>query len=872
MEGNIDMSDWEKIDFWKYAESKVGFDNRRPLNNDQMFSVKALDHQLKSHGAIIADEVGTGKTRIACALIDYICNKQKGRVAVLIPPGLIRQWQKEYALFSNEKPIIIRNFRDLCDNYDKIIKNNSHSNLPVFISQNFCYPIIKDGAPEWKYALPAIAIYQKYKDMSFSDYPHFGCKNAKRFIRDNTEGDNTDEMIIHWAEFLANSDLFKYKKMDAFNNFDYWKPINFHTDGTGRCFMTEKIIPRMFGHVDLVIMDEAHKSEGDESRVNKIFEMLKNENSKPRIVGMTATPIELDPSQWINILERIDVDTESEKIERIITEYCEALKQLELIQDENDEAIETLKDKSKKFEDVIGEYVTRRKRIIDDSGKFIKKINVSEDKINPHHKNDPRNIKLSDIEATEKNNLFYQEGLSESLRDLQSEGIQRLKNLHYMYSRGYVPDNAYSEAKEVIQEASKNDENKNQCKRVEFWLNKLAEQQQPIFKHPKIRKAIDVIEEKTKNGAKVLVFGFYTSLITTISDCINARYILNNINAGKLARVPGKFLANDSVEILKYEVSNLQHEFSDFKLNFENLQDSLRKARSRYETFRPKIKHFVDTKEKELMKKFYNDNINCDETEHLENIVKILVARLADEIMFSNNDIDLTKIEQKIVNDKCKPIFNQLVGELYDDVFGAIEIENLNADDDEAKTEALDNFFYDQQNLTGSEYAMLFSGDVSFERRAIVQTEFNRRNGFPRVLVAQTTVGKEGLNLHKSCRTIVFLNADWNPGVIEQQIGRVDRIASLWEEDKNIFIKDEKNTMADAPYIELISVEFDGTYDMSQWTTLRARQKTLRHQLYGSLPEGTTSFNSNWSENIEKRIKEVLPDLTPQKYLERNNL
>jgi hypothetical protein len=50
------------------------------------------------------------------------------------------------------------------------------------------------------------------------------------------------------------------------------------------------------------------------------------------------------------------------------------------------------------------------------------------------------------------------------------------------------------------------------------------------------------------------------------------------------------------------------------------------------------------------------------------------------------------------------------------------------------------------------------------------------------VLVAQSQVGREGLNLHESCRIVIQFHAEWNPAVLEQQIGRVDRKGSRWEQ------------------------------------------------------------------------------------------
>ena len=113
-----------------------------------------------------------------------------------------------------------------------------------------------------------------------------------------------------------------------------------------------------------------------------------------------------------------------------------------------------------------------------------------------------------------------------------------------------------------------------------------------------------------------------------------------------------------------------------------------------------------------------------------------------------------------------------------------------------------------------------------------MQLAFNRKHGHPKVLAAQSVVGREGLNLHKACRTVVLLHPEWNPGVVEQQIGRVDRIGSLWGSMLDEAIK--KNVGPDEiPRIEIRPVVFQGTYDEKNWQVLRDRWDDLRAQLHG---------------------------------------
>jgi len=100
------------------------------------------------------------------------------------------------------------------------------------------------------------------------------------------------------------------------------------------------------------------------------------------------------------------------------------------------------------------------------------------------------------------------------------------------------------------------------------------------------------------------------------------------------------------------------------------------------------------------------------------------------------------------------------------------------------------------------------------------------------VLVAQSTVGREGLNLHEECRTIVLLHAEWNPGVLEQQIGRVDRKNSRFLKDYRAFLGGKSGA---PPRIEIHCIQMDGGYDSLHWAVLRERWASLRAQLHGDV-------------------------------------
>lgn len=117
--------------------------------------------------------------------------------------------------------------------------------------------------------------------------------------------------------------------------------------------------------------------------------------------------------------------------------------------------------------------------------------------------------------------------------------------------------------------------------------------------------------------------------------------------------------------------------------------------------------------------------------------------------------------------------------------------------------------------------------------RRIVQERFNRQAAFPTVLVAQSLVGREGLNLHRSCRRVVLFHPEWNPAVVEQEIGRVDRIHSLWNEKAKEW--HQRQDESEFPRIHVDFVVFRGTYDEYQFQVLEGRRRSLEAQLFGAL-------------------------------------
>lgn len=135
--------------------------------------------------------------------------------------------------------------------------------------------------------------------------------------------------------------------------------------------------------------------------------------------------------------------------------------------------------------------------------------------------------------------------------------------------------------------------------------------------------------------------------------------------------------------------------------------------------------------------------------------------------------------------------------------------------------------------------------------RYTLQEAFNRKDVWPMVLITQSRVGREGLNLHKACRHVV-LHAEWNPGTLEQQIGRIDRKGRKWEQDAQ---------GGASPKIEIYTVSVSGSYDQYQWETVNARWRALRAQLHGEViapPEDSPISCA------QQRVQKSAPNFSPE--------
>jgi hypothetical protein len=103
----------------------------------------------------------------------------------------------------------------------------------------------------------------------------------------------------------------------------------------------------------------------------------------------------------------------------------------------------------------------------------------------------------------------------------------------------------------------------------------------------------------------------------------------------------------------------------------------------------------------------------------------------------------------------------------------------------------------------------LANGQVARATRERLMLAFNTPF-FPEVLIASAVMA-EGVDLHLNCRYLIHHDLDWNPSILEQRTGRLDRIGSKAEISKQPIVIYE-------PYLE-------ATQDEKQFRVVKDRER-----------------------------------------------
>lgn len=831
------------------------------LDAGQRASLFAISERIIKNGLIIADEVGMGKTRIAVEVCRAVTDVG-GRVAVLVPTGLGFQWQDEFFKGGMESPKIVRSLRGYLKAWeDKENLNPWYKENIVILTHTFSNWRMGENSADRRWGmLPAIyAYWRKRNDKNFPK----GYRNVRDPWVHNAASDICEH--VYAAKKKASSRVIESIEDDYDwhlypNGSDYVKHGKYRT-------LLHNAVGLGLGEYDLVIIDEAHKSRGDESGLSRLLGDVLLTPSHARRMALTATPVELGVEQWMHTLNRIGVK-KLEECRGVVDEYANAVNRVRKTWASSDTSREYYFEKSKDFQKALSPYLIRRDKRMDES--VLRFTQETGETYDAYRIEKEILIQSKELPMSWKQAICAAESLSFVTRQQSDPSVKRLR-LTMGNGHGITAhlDQVTRTEEDVRQEEDDKildnvlysmngqpDVSVKQEQRVAWWKNALKNvlsDTNDLYDHPAILATVKEIESYAQEDQKVLVFGRFTAPLRVLTELLNARHILlcfmqkkslpqEKIHEGERRAMTSALkqleLTNDIAEIDAY----LKEQYRGIERRRDKLRNTL-------------LNDLKSTLSSDILEyKLVNE---IEKSRNTGSVGYARLVRAIDELL--HDHVDRTP-------EICCEAFLELIKALKDRDDSDND-DQVEGSENEKLAERLwpimEQKLNDEYSSQGGTFTRLLYGGTRHETRRLLQVGFNRSISFPKVLVAQSMVGREGLNLHEACRVVILLHPEWNPGVVEQQIGRIDRVNSRWSKE---FVEYYKAgcIVGEIPRIEIRPVIFEGTYDEYNWKVLRERWDDLRAQLHGVVvPQRFRKNLSGEHMKLVRQLDEKGPNFTP---------
>lgn len=844
------------------ADKDVSAERSWSLNEGQRRSLRAIASRIQKNGVVLADEVGMGKTRIAVALAHAVTSCG-GRAAILMPPGLGFQWADELRDGLVPSPPLLHS---LWQFYGVWSAKAPHApwaqHQVVLVSHLFANWRKREASDWWRWGLlsEVVAHLKKaqtrfpngYEVASSEKNGHLAAA-VKTAAREIAARATSDAGLLSLIE-------------DAVAGASWQETLNTHeytSSGALRPAL-ERAVGLGLGTFDLVILDEAHKSRGVKSGVERLLDLVVASKDCRR-VSMTATPVELSATQWMQALERIDVDAVA--LKDCIEGYAKAAKDVRA-----SPTIEPVRERfeaaSSAFHAALTPFLLRRdKRENPRVKQFASRSGLP---INEYRREaeiavDPHSMTLGWRRA-----VCAAEALSLAASGGRDPAAQRLRltignghGINELLDRATCDDDLDKAQKD--QDAKADEESgvaasslaspsptSKQTKRIEWWKRVVCSafpqgEDDALFDHPGIAAAVEAVEDAHGRQEKVLVFGRFTRPMRALVELLNARMMLRCLKDG---------ISWPQASVHEQEWAAVQAAQRQLKLfagegrsaideKLHKQYEALQAARQGMRTqLLSRLEEGLDAQPADSLARHMFKAMKESE-EGIASVTRAIVEMLGDKA----GDAPPSAWADE---------FNHLV------LASAERDESEDIDDLDATAlwkKLADRLDKEYSRPEGG-FARLMYGKTEHTTRRLLQLAFNRPHSYPRVLVAQSVVGREGLNLHRACRTVLLLHPEWNPAVVEQQIGRVDRLGSRWEQ--LVDAADESSWRGDPPRIEILPIVFKGTYDEHQWQVLRERWNDLRAQLHGVVIPPSISEGDALLSELAREINGKAPHFSPR--------
>ncbi len=786
-------------------------------------------------GVLIADEVGLGKTRLAIALAACVA-RCGGQVAIVIPPGLAFQWRdEELAGFVRQagdlgvpwlktwRPgnRLLRTFRDLFTTGEGFPVSR-HTPI-TFISHTFGLPRTETVRRPELWALPFMLKKELVDGRKV--------RGAGKLIISEFQRDAVEWLVKHGSA----------SSLKSVRTGQLGKPSpGAFSDGANR-ELFEDLVGQLVGQFDLIIIDEAHKSRaGDDatkkekaaettrmSRLSRLLNhiLLRHGAKRTRAakrLALTATPMEMDADQWVAIFKRIGLDDGRVRgLRDVVTAFQKATKGLRV---GSDTELSALRLAASAFGENLKPLVTRRLWRDDPTVRRFAEATAAAQAAHPHRRLIPHVKPLADMSGRDRAYLALTEVLSAAARGGDAAFEVKTTGSRFSQALPILPESPEAAASNAGSVGAKG-------MRVAYWLERIrnldrdyadlaAEKRWSLQWHPRVQHAIRLVEELAENG-KVLVFGEFIESLRALERALNIRHYLRHMRKGQALPLP-RGVGPDDADLRRW-LADPEFGFdAEKRLGFAGHAADLAAAYKRDRS------HLHDLCREAVLAHCRHDPLAPGIEETLTTWLvqqlcvhnqlwavgdaggKATVLRQATSLLCSVRDPDPPDeaLEDPgiAVAMRWAKIVEQLETELQRDANGVVVFRM-------------------------SPFAQLLIGDTKPATRRARQGTFNNPDLNPRVLIGQSDVMSEGLNLHRACRNVVLFHLDWNPGRIEQQIGRVDRQESDW-----MVACDAALTAGERPTtLDVHTVAVEGTYDDLRTKVVAERAKVLRAQLFGEI-------------------------------------
>lgn len=855
------------------------------LNQGQRASLRAIAKRIPNNGVIIADGVGMGKTRIAAVVASCVI-AAGGRVAILAPPGLGFQWREALKDAKVEVPLILRSLGQYLQAWKG---QDAYSSKPwfnekaVLISHSFSILRGSKKIKSWRWALlpMLVAHWRKQTKRRFPngyksshDLASLAAENIVASIHtdSNHPERNWMEQLVGTTRWNTASNAGEYVQENA----DNLRPKLEHAVGLG------------LGTFDLIIVDEAHKSRGQFSGLNRLLDGVILPSKVARRIAITATPIEIDAvKQWEQMLKRINVVSVPMTA---IQNYVDTARKVQQCVSDAQSRI-NYTNAAQNFKTAFDPYLLRRDKREEQCIKDF--TEHSGEEMHAYRHESTIRIPTIKLKYNWKRAICAAEALSLVVRQSDNTLLKRLRltlgnghGIAALIDNGCDIDDGDAKQNKADSDANAPKKDKDAkstpehdgklLKRAKWWRKIMVKpflrhgakgSLTHLFEHPAILKAVKKIERVCGQGEKVLVFGRFTQPMKALVQLLNSRAMLRSLKAGNLwpqseihddgeweavqaahsqMNRPGKLERQTINQELNTQFSKLKRQRSKFR---ENLLVQIESGLDKIES------GIGPDKPKSLARKLFGA-FKIETAEPAKTSDDHCLSFIARAIL-ENIGIENAAASPEII----ASAFVDLVNAASDSDSHEEKVLNKTATSD--LWTAVKEYLREEYSQTQSSFARLMNGTTKPQTRRFLQLAFNRENSHTKVLVAQSIVGREGLNLHEACRTVVLLHPEWNPGVVEQQIGRVDRMNSLWES----MLKEALQSNTELPKIEFHPVVFQGTYDEENWRVLRERWDDLRAQLHGIVISPELAKKYSGFESEVREINDSAPNFSPSKHL-----